>query len=204
VFDLEISRRQPSMQLVGRPDHASLDLAMLQNRGVRLAGRLVSADGTLVHLDDDLLAHTVASDAKLVSLLRRIDEFVEHRGIARLVNPPEPFTPLWPTVTSPAPERLDLRREGIRTVLWCTGFRRRYPWLRVPVLDVDGEIRHHGGVTVSPGLFVLGYQFQRHRNSAFIDGVGADAAALAHRIARPAPAGRVALAREVGRHACCY
>jgi putative flavoprotein involved in K+ transport len=106
-------------------------------------------------------------------------------------------------VTSPAPERLDLRREGIRTVLWCTGFRRRYPWLKVPVLDVDGEIRHHGGATASPGFFVLGYQFQRHRNSAFIDGVGPDAAVLADRIARPAPAGRVALARGIGRHACC-
>ena len=39
VFDLAISRGQPSLQLVGRPDHATLDLPELQERGVRLVGR---------------------------------------------------------------------------------------------------------------------------------------------------------------------
>jgi putative flavoprotein involved in K+ transport len=34
------------------------------------------------------------------------------------------------------------------------------------------------GVTPVPGLFVLGMNFQRCRNSAYIDGVGADAAEL--------------------------
>ena len=65
----------------------------------------------------------------------------------------------------------------------ATGFTRRYPWLRVPVLDSHGEIRQRGGITPVPGLFVLGMHFQRRRNSAFIDGVGDDAAFLAERIA---------------------
>ena len=38
VFDLAISRNQPSLQLVGRPDRATLDLPALQDRGVRLVG----------------------------------------------------------------------------------------------------------------------------------------------------------------------
>jgi putative flavoprotein involved in K+ transport len=82
------------------------------------------------------------------------------------------------------PERLDLRREGIRTVLWATGFRRDYPWLRVPVLDAAGEIRHREGITPVPGLYVLGLNFLRRRTSSFLTGVGADAEEIAAHILR--------------------
>jgi putative flavoprotein involved in K+ transport len=181
VYDIEASRNQPSLQLVGRPDHHSVNLIDLQERGVRLAGRTVDADGFRVSFDDDLVAHTAAADAKLASLLVRIDEFVERRELAASVGEAEPFVPFfWPAT---APESIDLRREGISTVLWATGFRRRYPWLHVPALDRRGEIRHRGGVTDIPGLYVLGLQFQRRRKSAFLDGVGPDALELAAHIA---------------------
>jgi putative flavoprotein involved in K+ transport len=51
------------------------------------------------------------------------------------------------------------------------------------VLNRRGDIEHRGGVTTSPGLYVLGMQFQRRRNSNFIDGVGKDAQYLAGEIA---------------------
>src|SRR5262249_42105406 len=56
VQDIERSRRQPSLQLVGRPDHASLDLSVLRGRGVRLVGRIRDVDGHRVALADDLSA----------------------------------------------------------------------------------------------------------------------------------------------------
>ena len=179
VFDHDISRRQPSLQLVGRPDRASLELPMLQAAGVRLAGRVTAVDGPRVSFADDLVAHTAAADIRLAGLLARIDAFVHRSGIR--TPEPEPFEPfLWP---APSPVSIDLRAAGIRTVIWATGFRRSYPWLRMPVLGADGDIQHTGGMTSVPGLHVLGMQFQRRRNSAFIDGVGADARDLAEAIA---------------------
>ena len=181
VFDLEISRRQPSLQLVGRPDHATLDLTLLERRGVRLVGRAVGVRGAVMSFADDLVAHTAAADVRLARLIARIDAFVAAAGLASEVGPAEPFQPfLWPAA---APERIDLRAEGIRTVVWATGFRRHYPWLRVPVLDERGELRHEGGVTPARGLYALGLGFQRRRKSAFIDGVGDDARELADHIA---------------------
>ena len=57
------------------------------------------------------------------------------------------------------------------------------------VLDAAGEIIHSGGVSSSPGLYVMGLRFMRRRKSSFLDGVGADAAELAqqihHRLTRP-------------------
>jgi putative flavoprotein involved in K+ transport len=180
VYDLEISRRQPSLQLVGRPDHASLDLPILQARGVRLVGRLQGIEGTRVAFTDDLVVHTVAADVRLARMLQRIETFASAHGLD--MGSAEPFVPFfWP---AEAPTSIDLRAAGITTVIWATGFRRSYPWLKVPVLDARGEIRHDGGVTPAPGLYVLGLQFLRRRNSSFIDGVGADAAAIAHDLAR--------------------
>jgi len=177
VFDLELSRRQPSLQLVGRPDRATLDLPALERRGVRLVGRAKGVDGATVSLADDLVAHTAAADARLARLILRIDAFAAASGIAAEVGTPEPFRPfVWP---AEAPSSIDLRAEGIRTVVWATGFRRRYPWLELPVLDARGEIRHSGGVTPVPGLYVIGLNFLRRRKSSFIDGVGDDARALA-------------------------
>jgi putative flavoprotein involved in K+ transport len=183
VADVRASRRQPSLQLVGRPDRRSLDVARLSQQGVRLVGRLLGADGSRVAFDNDIIATTVAADLKLAQLLTRIDQFIAARGLEGELPGPEPFEPTWPAAFDALPTSIDLSAAGIRTVVWATGFRRHYPWLRIPVLDGEGEIRHEGGVTPVPGLYVLGLHFQRRRNSGFIDGVGADAEFLVTHIA---------------------
>jgi putative flavoprotein involved in K+ transport len=181
VFDVAISRRQPSLQLVGRPDRATLDLPALQERGVRLVGRASGAAGGRVFFADDLVAQTVAADARLARLVQRIDIFAARTGLDAEVGEAEPFRPfLWPAA---APTEVDLRDEDIRTVVWATGFRRLYPWLKVPIVDDRGEIRHEGGVTPAPGLYVIGLNFLRRRNSSFIDGVGRDAMDLTAHLA---------------------
>jgi putative flavoprotein involved in K+ transport len=181
VFNLHTSQHQPSLQLVGRPDVTSLNLATLRQHGVRLVGRLAAADGERVWLDDDLIATTAASDAKLAQLLARIDSYIAAAGLTAAA--PEPFEPTWTSARESRAMSFDLDATDINTVLWATGFRRRYPWLKVPVLDRAGDIIHRSGITPVPGLFVLGMHFQRKRKSAFIDGVGEDAALLADRIA---------------------
>jgi putative flavoprotein involved in K+ transport len=216
VRDRRVSMRQPSFQLVGRPDRATLGVAELRARGVRLVGRVLgAADGTRVtagspaaacstrlHLDDDLMATTAAADAKLATLVERIERWTrEHRNDPDIdavlrgasAGPQPPFDLTWPACVAPTPRTLDLAAEGIGAVVWATGFRRDYSWLNVPVVDDRGDLVHDGGITAVPGLVAIGLAFQRRRNSAFIDGVGADAeeiaahlAALLHRQSRAA------------------
>lgn len=177
VRDLDASRRSPSLQLVGSPDHRTLDLRVLRESGVRLAGRAVAVEGSRVRFANDL-GHSVArADERLRRLLDRIDAHIARTGM----NAPA-AEPIRPVAPAPAPEALDLAAEGIHTVLWATGYRRDYSWLHVPVLDARGEVRHEGGVAPEPGLYVLGLRFLRRRNSNFLDGVGTDAAELARHI----------------------
>ncbi len=181
VRDLAAARREPSLQLVGTAARRALDLGVLQEEGVRLAGRAVGAADGRVFFASDLAETIAAADAKLARQLARVDAFIERE---RLPVPPASAADLPRPVPVPvAPEEIDLRAAGIRTVLWATGYRRRYPWLHVPVLDAQGEIRHDGGVTPEPGLYVIGLPFLRRRNSSFLDGVGADARDLAAHIA---------------------
>jgi putative flavoprotein involved in K+ transport len=179
VYDVEISRDQPSLQLIGHPDRLTLDLAGLRDRGARVVGRLVAIDGAVARLADDLVATTAAADIKLASLLNRIDTYIATQGLVAGAAPK-----LEPQCLSfvDAPTAVDLDASGIKTIVWATGFRRDYRWLRVPVVDRRGEIKHDGGVTAAPGLYVIGLHFLRRRNSSFIDGVGADAIALGEHV----------------------
>jgi putative flavoprotein involved in K+ transport len=189
VQDFERSRHQPSLQLVGRPDHSSLDLAVLHDHGVRLAGRVRGIDGHHVSLADDFVATTAAADIKMAEILTRVDQFIATTGVA--ATSPDPFNPTWPLAVD-TPDKINLQEERINTVIWATGYRRAYPWLHVPVLDAHGEIVHDGGTTAEVGLYVLGLNFQRRRNSSFIDGVGGDAWTIAHEIAQSMTRLRVA------------
>lgn len=170
----------PAPQLVGAPDNRSIDVGLLQARGVRLAGKVTAADGHLVRFEDNLADTVKAADDQLAATLPKIDEFATAMDLDDKVGPPETLRPIR---LKQAPEQIDLRADRITTVLWATGYRRSYSWLKVPVRDERGEIRHKGGITDEPGLYVLGIRFMRRKNSNFIDGVGNDAAELSQHLA---------------------
>lgn len=78
---------------------------------------------------------------------------------------------------------------GVDTVVWATGYRPDYSWIRPPVLGPDGLPRHQRGVTKSPGLYFLGMHNQYSRGSSLIYWVRHDAAYIVAQ-AREHKAGR--------------
>jgi putative flavoprotein involved in K+ transport len=69
-------------------------------------------------------------------------------------------------------------------VVWATGYRPAYPWLRVPAFDRHGQIAHRRGVTGVPGLYVLGLKFLHRRDSTYVDGARHDARFVAAHVMR--------------------
>lgn len=167
---------EPSLQLAGNVDGRDVDLPALQQRGVRLVGRVVSADHRTVHLAADLADTTSAADSRLRRLLQHIDEYAVAAGLGRAIGDREPMRVAQPGVPV---GRIYLRRSAVTSVIWATGYRRAYPWLRVPVLDQDGNICHVNGATAASGLYVMGMRWQSRRNSSFLDGVRHDAGIVA-------------------------
>lgn len=174
------ARHEPSIQLVGRPDRRTLDLTTLQGDGVRLVGRLADLGGAVARFAADLTGTTTAAEQRMHRLLAEIDRHIDVHGLGGEVLPAEhqPSVAAVDEITE-----LDLRAAGIGTVLWATGHRRSYGWLRLPVLDTAGEICQRRGRTPVGGLYVLGQRFQHYRSSNFIGGVGRDAAFVADDIA---------------------
>lgn len=73
--------------------------------------------------------------------------------------------------------------EGIKSVLWCTGFKNSYGWIEANISDKEGRLRHLRGVIQEvPGLYFLGLQFQYRGNSATMGGTGRDAQFLLEQI----------------------
>jgi putative flavoprotein involved in K+ transport len=181
VDDVTRARSLPSFQLVGSPARATIDLNSLRERGVCVVGRLAGMrDGTAL-LSGSLRNQCKLADLKLNRMLDAIDEWATARGLdGELDAPHRPA----PTIVDDDPAlALDLTNGEIKTVIWATGYRPDFSWLDVPVLDHKGMIRHEGGVTPAPGLYVIGMPFLRRRKSTLIDGAGDDARAVSDHLA---------------------
>ena len=63
----------------------------------------------------------------------------------------------------------------VPVVVWATGYASDYRWIRLPVLDEEGDPIHRRGVTDVPGLYFLGLKFQHSAGSALIGWVEEDA-----------------------------
>jgi len=181
VDDIVRARNVASFQLVGSPGRATIDLNALQAIGVHVVGRMggITPDGT-AQFSGSLLNSCTLADLKLARLLGTIDEWATGAGLDDEVEPPERFAPTEVPESAP----LMLRLAGhVKTVIWATGYRPEYPWLDLPVLDAKGYVRHDGGVTPLPGLYLMSAAFLRRRKSSFIDGAGQDAADLSAHMA---------------------
>ena len=186
IDDLDRARGLPSPQLVGTPEHATLDLNVLSAAGVEIVGRLAAIRDGRALFSGGLRNQFALADLKMQRLLDTFDQWARHSAPAVEPAPPERFEPTH----APAAPRLglDLRSGEIRSIVWATGFRPDYRWLEVPVLDRKGELRHDGGVIVeAPGMYAIGLPVLRRRKSTFILGAEDDArdlvAHLAHYLA---------------------
>jgi putative flavoprotein involved in K+ transport len=173
VDDLDRVRRLPSFQLTGSPERRTLDLNALTGIGVKLVGRFAGLADGKTQFSGSLHNNCAMADLKMNRLLNAFDEWSAANGMDSQLDSPHR---LEPTAVEPAPPiGLDLRLGKIRTIIWATGYRPDYSWLHVPVLDRKGQVRHDGGVTAQPGLYLMGMQFLRRRKSALIDGAADDA-----------------------------
>ena len=139
---------------------------------MRIVGRLGGLRDGQAQFSGSLRNVCALADLKLTRLLDTIDA---HAGGAG--ERPDP------TTVPAVPLGIDLRGGEIRSVVWATGINADYSWLDVPVFDARGRLKHEGGVTTWPGLYVIGMPLLRRRRSTFIDGASADAADLATHLA---------------------
>ena len=82
----------------------------------------------------------------------------------------------------------------VDNVVWCTGFKQVFDWIRLPILDEHGwPVEYRGVVESAPGLYFCGLSFQYAFSSMVFPGISRDADYVARQItARSAAADRSA------------
>lgn len=89
----------------------------------------------------------------------------------------------------------------VQNVVWCTGFRNEYGWIRFPLpLEADGYPQQERGVVPSsPGLYFTGLPFLHSFASMLIPGAGLDGERVAKHVLSHRSNGRRAEGRRVRR-----
>ncbi|MEP1441746.1 MAG: NAD(P)/FAD-dependent oxidoreductase [Hyphomicrobiales bacterium] len=161
----------------------TVDFRELAERGMNLCGMTQAyKDGTLTFASD-LATNIKEGDDNLLSLLAEADDYVTAQALdlpleeeAKTIRP-EPQSMTNPTLS------IDLAVEGISTIIWATGFKQDFGWLKVDAFHEDGRPDHVDGVSKQDGIYFLGLPWLSMRGSSFIWGVWVDAKHLGQHIA---------------------
>ena len=158
-----------------------VDLRRMANDGVTLLGRLQAINGSVVTIANDLQKNLAEGDRRLTEYKKNVENFIGKNGLSvpaetftdqELADPEEVVHPLL---------ELDLNTAGISSIIWATGFRYDFEWVKLPLFDDKGEPVHQRGVTTLPGLYFLGIKWLYKRKSHFMlkAGPAEDAAYIA-------------------------
>jgi putative flavoprotein involved in K+ transport len=177
------SMPSPAARLMGNPQvtgHGGgrdLNYRTLHTAGVELLGRFAGAEGATLRFADDLAASVDFGDARWADMRNFIDAYCIRAGRQRPAYPDvEPLRLKTRT-------ELDLVREGVGSLIWTTGYRPDYRWVKAPVFDEMGFPIQFDGRANAPGLYFVGVHWLRKLKSAILYGVGEDAQVVAEHIA---------------------
>lgn len=161
----------------------TMDFRRLAALGVTLLGRARDYRHGTLHVNGDLQRNIANGDRNYLSVLDEADAYATAKGL-NLPQEPEArhFLPLPPCVTRPL-SSVDLKAEGIGTIVWATGFQLDFGWIGIDAFREEGRPRHTEGVSDIPGLYFVGLPWLSCRGSAFIWGAWRDAERLAGLIA---------------------
>jgi putative flavoprotein involved in K+ transport len=160
----------------------TIDFRRLAGEGMNLVGVTTGFENGILRFAPDLADNIRRGDANYLSVLREADAYAERNG---LDLPPEPeahqIGPDPDCMTNPILE-LDLKKAGITTILWATGYALDFGWLKVDAFDETGRPKHQRGVSAERGVYFLGLPWLSRRGSSFIWGVWHDARFIADQI----------------------
>ena len=173
---------QPLISGVGPRGH-TLSLQALARRGATLLGHFESADGYRIRFADDLAQHVRFGDESSAKIRRHVDDHVASRGVAAPSSEPAPADEATVPDDFRSPTELDLADRGLRSVIFTTGFRADFSWLRLPTVGSDGSVMHEHGRAPVDGLWFVGLLWMRMRKSGIILGAMDDSAHVAAQVA---------------------
>ncbi len=172
-----------SAHVSGKGGGRTLNLHRFSRDGITLLGHLRDGQGTRLEIAPHLKENLAAADKVAREFKERVDTFIENQD---LQAPEADEAELRDGYDAPVITELDLASASISTIIWATGYRFDFSWVKFPIFDEFGYPVQQRGVTAQAGLYFLGLPWLHTIKSGLLWGVGEDAAHVAEHIARDA------------------
>lgn len=167
----------------GRNGGITLNAESLWIKGVKLLGHLEAIKGDSIYLRQDVKENLLYGREFHKNMINCVNKYIEENNInASAYSEEKDF--LFSLDTSEKNRILNLKKENITSIIWCTGYKFDFDWINLPVFDDDGYPIQKNGKTAVPGLYFVGMHWQRTAKSGLLYGVGEDAALVVKEIIR--------------------
>ncbi|WP_460452439.1 flavin-containing monooxygenase [Alsobacter sp. SYSU BS001988] len=175
--------------LAGRPllgaGH-TISLQSLSHAGVRLLGRVTGSEGPgVLTIADDLVSNIAFANESSRGFIELIERYIAQAGVVAPPAEPETAEDCEPIIDDPPILSFELQAHDVSAVIWCTGFRGDYGWIKVNgCLDRSGQPLQDNCVSPIPGLLFAGIDFGSTRRSGTMLAAEQESARIANEIIR--------------------
>ena len=161
----------------------TVSFQLLAKKGAIILGKMDSADEQNVFFQPDAAMHVKFADGYSQKIKEIIDDFIiENELISPAPHYDEADMPDTEAACASSITSLNLRENNISSIIWTTGFNSDLSYIKLPVFDDNGKLIHHDGITAVPGLYFIGYPWQRSRKSTILFGILEDAAFVTDKV----------------------
>jgi len=171
----------PNPHVTGNAGGHNLNLHQFARDGVVLLGHINGIDGERIFLNTDLIENLERGDKFEADIIKQIDDYILSNGIEA---PVESLPDLRDGYAAQVMPELDLKSAGITSIIWATGYKFDFSFVKLPIFDEDGFPLQKRGVTEFPGLYFVGLPYIHTAASGLLAGVGEDARYITEHMAK--------------------
>ena len=180
LYDIKAEELEDPKLLDLKPPHVSgtgsgkdsLSLQSLAKKGAIILGKLDSADEHNVFFQPNAAMHVKFADEFSEKMKKVIDDFIiENKLSAPAAHYDEADVPDAEAGCVSSITSLNLQGNNINSIIWSTGFDVDLSYIKLPLFDNEGKLKHKDGIPTYPGLYFLGYPWLRSRKSPILFGI---------------------------------
>ncbi|WP_086932111.1 MSMEG_0569 family flavin-dependent oxidoreductase [Agarilytica rhodophyticola] len=164
--------------VTGRDGGRDLNLRIFAEQGMRLYGLLDNIENNTLKLRNDLQENLDYADNVAKRIRDNIEQYITQNNIdaPKDDNIDSSYTPEYV-------KEVSLSEHNITSVIWATGFKMQFDWVKLPIFSERGQPIHKRGTTAIDGIYFLGLNWMHTWGSGRFFHVGKDAEYLSQQIA---------------------
>jgi putative flavoprotein involved in K+ transport len=179
MLNSPMERRFIAPHLTGKAGGHTINLHQFCRDGIVLLGHTIGYEDGKLGLAPDLAQNLSKADGFAKNAISQFDAYIEKNA---LDLPIEEILYLEDGFHLPVTNHLDLKAEGVETIIWATGYLQDYSMFELPLLDAYGFPDAKRGVSRHPGVYFIGVSWMEKFKTGLLFGIAEAAHDLAGRI----------------------